>query len=514
MLEVTGLSHKYDNKQVLFDLDFSVRSGEVLGFLGPNGAGKSTTMRILTGYLTPSAGRVVYDGRDIQRDPDHLRRSLGYLPETTPVYPELTVGEYLSWVARVKGSDSPISEVDQVMDRCGVAEVRRVLIRRLSKGFRQRLGLAQAILGPMRLLILDEPTVGLDPGQIREIRDFIRELGREMTILLSTHILPEVELTCDRVLIITKGRIVAEDTPANLVQRVGGGGRYLLRLDIEKGREAEVVQRLDRRSFVTRASMECFDSFGCAFFVETDPSRDVRAQLSQGCTRKAGPCWSSSLPTSAWRRLSSAWSGRTAGPEGRWSMRSSLLLSRKDFIILFRSPLAYVIMFCFLLISGYFFVSAVGYYQLWSISIMQSPQAGVLSLHDMLIMPFLQNAGVILLFFIPLLTMRGFSEEKRSGAFELLMSYPVSETSLVLGKLISLAGLLAATLAFSMAGPAMLFLYPGAGGRLAADPLRAVFQRRVERGRRGLLWLFHGALLVADRAESRKPALESVAWPG
>jgi ABC-2 type transport system permease protein len=140
-------------------------------------------------------------------------------------------------------------------------------------------------------------------------------------------------------------------------------------------------------------------------------------------------------------------------------MGASLLLARKDFLILFRSPLAYVIMFCFLVISGYFFVSSVGYYQLWSISIMQSPQAGNLSLHDMLIMPFLQNAGVILLFFIPLLTMRGFSEEKRSGAFELLMSYPVSETSLALGKLFSLAGLIAATLVFSMIGPAMLFLY-------------------------------------------------------
>jgi ABC-2 type transport system ATP-binding protein len=289
MLEVTGLSHSYGKKPVLFDLDFTVRSGEILGFLGPNGAGKSTTMRILTGYLTPSSGSVVYDGRDIQRDPDHLRRSLGYLPETVPVYPELTVGEYLSWAARVKRSDSPSMDVEQVMERCGLIEVRRSLIRHVSKGYRQRIGLAQAILGPTRLLILDEPTMGLDPGQIREIREFISELGREMTILLSTHILPEVELTCDRVLIITKGRIIAEDTPANLVQRVGGGGRYLLRLDIEEDQQAEAAERLARRPFVTKATVECFDRFGCAFFVETDPAEDVRAELSRAVFEEGWP---------------------------------------------------------------------------------------------------------------------------------------------------------------------------------------------------------------------------------
>lgn len=281
MLEVTGLSHHYGKKQVLFDLNFTVRTGEILGFLGPNGAGKSTTMRILTGYLTPSAGQAAYDGRDIQRDPDHLRRSLGYLPESVPVYPELTTVEYLAWVARIKGAESPEAEVDRVMHRCGLTDVRRTLIRRLSKGYRQRIGLAQAILGPTRLLILDEPTVGLDPEQIREVREFIRELGREMTILLSTHILPEVELTCDRVLIINKGRILAEDTPANLVQRVGGGGRYLLRLGVTQGQEAETAEHLARRPFVTKASVECFDRFGCAFFVETDPARDVRAELTQ-----------------------------------------------------------------------------------------------------------------------------------------------------------------------------------------------------------------------------------------
>ncbi|MFW5734541.1 MAG: ABC transporter ATP-binding protein, partial [Oceanidesulfovibrio sp.] len=192
MLEVLNLSHRYGSTRVLHDVSFTVAEGEILGLLGPNGAGKSTTMRILTGYLRPSAGRVVFGGRDIQKEPQALRSRLGYMPENVPLYPELTVEEHLVWVARLKGAKDAKRETAAVLDRCGLSGARSKLVRQLSKGYRQRVGLAQAILGPTRLLILDEPTAGLDPQQIRDIRELIRELGREKTILLSTHILPEV----------------------------------------------------------------------------------------------------------------------------------------------------------------------------------------------------------------------------------------------------------------------------------------------------------------------------------
>ncbi|MGE4298712.1 MAG: ABC transporter ATP-binding protein [Desulfovibrionaceae bacterium] len=231
MLEVRNINHHYGRVQVLFDLNFAVNKGEILGFLGPNGAGKSTTMRILTGFLAPAAGSVLFNGADIRDARSGLRTALGYLPENVPLYPELTVQEYLRWVARIKRAAHPDAQARQVADACGLAPRVHTLIRHLSKGYRQRVGLAQAILGETRLLILDEPTVGLDPAQIRDIRELIRELGRDKTILLSTHILPEVERTCDRVLIIDHGRIVAEGKPGDLARDAAGHGRYLLRLD-------------------------------------------------------------------------------------------------------------------------------------------------------------------------------------------------------------------------------------------------------------------------------------------
>lgn len=217
MLEVRQVNFAYGRRQVLFDLNFNLNKGEILGFLGPNGAGKSSTMRILTGYLTPSSGRVTFLGKEVAQNPLFLRENLGYLPETNPLYPELRVREYLNWVAQVKKVKNYSKEVDKILTSCGLKEVQKRLIKHLSKGYKQRVGLAQALIGDPKLLILDEPTVGLDPRQVREIRGLIQELGQEKTILLSTHILSEVELICKRVIIINQGRILADGSLEELI---------------------------------------------------------------------------------------------------------------------------------------------------------------------------------------------------------------------------------------------------------------------------------------------------------
>ena len=227
MIEASGLSKRYGDLIAVDDVSFSVQPGEVVGFLGPNGAGKTTTMRILTGFLPPTDGRVVIDGHDIFSDPLAARRAIGYLPESPPIYPEMSVEGYLLYVSKLK--DVPRRErrsaVDRAVERCGLVEVRRRVIGALSKGFRQRVGLAQAIVHDPPVMILDEPTVGLDPIQIREIRALIGELagvreGKARTVILSTHILPEVEAICQRVIIMHRGR-KALDAPLAELQRGG-----------------------------------------------------------------------------------------------------------------------------------------------------------------------------------------------------------------------------------------------------------------------------------------------------
>ena len=220
MIEVKGLTKYYGQLAAIEDVSFSVGDGEVLGFLGPNGAGKTTTMRILTGFSPPSRGTAVVAGYDIKSDPIEVKRRVGYLPESVPLYGEMLVSKFLHYVAEVKGVERGRrrSEVDRVMERCGLSTVRQRVCRNLSKGYRQRVGLAQALIGDPPVLILDEPTVGLDPRQIIEIRQVIKDLGQDHTVLLSTHILPEVTMVCERVLIINRGRIVAQDTMANLAR--------------------------------------------------------------------------------------------------------------------------------------------------------------------------------------------------------------------------------------------------------------------------------------------------------
>lgn len=235
MIEVHDLTKDYGPHRAIHSLNFRVQKGEVVGFLGPNGAGKSTTMKIITGFMAPSAGSAKIAGIDVFENPLEVKKRIGYLPETPPVYTDMYVDEYLHYVARLKAVDSKnrTSYVQQAIEKTNLGEVQKRLIGHLSKGFRQRVGIAQAIVSKPDVLILDEPTVGLDPKQVAEIRDLIRELRGEHTIILSTHILPEVQATCEKAIIINKGRIVAEDKIANLESLEKGQSRILVRLQKE-----------------------------------------------------------------------------------------------------------------------------------------------------------------------------------------------------------------------------------------------------------------------------------------
>ncbi|MFB0545384.1 MAG: ABC transporter ATP-binding protein [Anaerolineae bacterium] len=230
MIQVENLTRYYGDLAAIQDVTFSVERGEILGFLGPNGAGKTTTMRILTGFMPPSAGRARVAGYDVFDDSLEVRRRIGYLPETVPLYPEMTVRSYLDFVVTIRDVENRRAKVEKVMETCHIADHAEVLIGKLSKGYRQRVGLAQALVHDPEVLILDEPTLGLDPKQIIEVRELIKSLGGERTIILSTHILPEASQTCERVLIINEGRIVAEDTPERLTSRLKGAERIYLQV--------------------------------------------------------------------------------------------------------------------------------------------------------------------------------------------------------------------------------------------------------------------------------------------
>ena len=243
MIAVQDLTKYYGLTQAISRLSFEVGKGEIVGFLGPNGAGKTTTLKILAGFLPPTAGKAQINGHDCVTDSLAVRRSLGYLPETAPLYTELTVSQFLRFAARAKGvaAGGEKTEVDRVSEACVLGEVRNTLISSLSKGFRQRVGLAQALVNNPPLLILDEPTIGLDPAQIVEIRQLIKDLSGDHTVVLSSHILPEVSQLCQRVIIINKGQIVASDTPENLSRQLGHGSRLKLAV---KGPAQEITAAL------------------------------------------------------------------------------------------------------------------------------------------------------------------------------------------------------------------------------------------------------------------------------
>jgi ABC-2 type transport system ATP-binding protein len=285
MITVQGLTKRYAHTLAVDHISFEVQKGQIVGFLGPNGAGKTTTMRILTCFLPPSEGTATVAGFDVLDQPMEVKKRIGYLPETPPLYPEMEVKEYLTFVGKLKGMSGPslASRVDEVAERCAVADVRNKLIGKLSKGYRQRVGLAQAIIHNPDVLILDEPTAGLDPKQINETRDLIRGLSPDHTILLSTHILPEVEQTCEQVLIINKGKLVATDSVHNLQNRARGAESVLLEVEGRDGAvDAQTVQhRLETVSGVSRVLFKETRSNRSIFEVESLKDRFIRGDLAR-----------------------------------------------------------------------------------------------------------------------------------------------------------------------------------------------------------------------------------------
>lgn len=251
MIEVKNLVKRYGNHTAVDDLSFTVDKGQILGFLGPNGAGKSTTMNIITGYISATEGTVTVNGVDVFEEPEEVKRMIGYLPEFPPLYPDLTVLEYLNFVAdikKVKRSSRKLM-VEDVMESTKIADVKNRLIKHLSKGYKQRVGLAQAIMGYPELIILDEPTVGLDPKQINEIRDLIRDLSKDHTLILSSHIMQEVSAVCDSILIIDKGRLILQDKPENLDKHFGSTGGIKL---VVKGDQDTVISELNKIEKITK----------------------------------------------------------------------------------------------------------------------------------------------------------------------------------------------------------------------------------------------------------------------
>lgn len=281
MIEVNNLVRRYGRHIAVDHVSFTIGKGEIVGFLGPNGAGKSTTMNILTGYLSSSEGTVKVDGQDILEYPTEIKRKIGYLPENPPLYIDMTVKEYLSFAGEIKGihGKKRTEKMNRVMETVGIQDVSGRLIKNLSKGYKQRVGLAQALIGDPEVLILDEPTSGLDPKQILEIRDLIIEQGKDHTIILSSHILPEVSAVCKRVLIINRGRIAADGTPENLAKHILGGNHILLRLDAAESdisRALEHVPALQNLSF--RESQE---PGTIELVAEASEDTDIRRSLSR-----------------------------------------------------------------------------------------------------------------------------------------------------------------------------------------------------------------------------------------
>ncbi len=280
MIEVQHLTKRYGNVTAVDDVSFRVEQGEILGFLGPNGAGKTTTMRVITGYIPATDGRAVVAGYDVFDKPLEAKRRTGYLPETPPLYPDMTVREYLRFVARIKGvpPKERKTRVEQVMSRTYTSDMANRACGKLSKGYRQRVGLAQALIHNPDVLILDEPTAGLDPKQIIETRRLIKELAGSHTIVLSTHILPEVAQTCQRVVIINKGRVVAVDTPDNLTARLRGSESMYVQVD---GPAAAVQAALAAVPGVTRVTPSDGQGPAAGFEVDSEAGRDVRRELAR-----------------------------------------------------------------------------------------------------------------------------------------------------------------------------------------------------------------------------------------
>lgn len=279
MIEVENLTKKYGSHVAVDNLSFRVERGMIYGFLGPNGAGKSTTMNMMTGYIAATSGTVKINGYDILKNPEQAKKSIGYLPELPPVYPDMTVYEYLKFVAELKKvkKNERQAQIEDVMKQTQIEDVKGRLIKNLSKGYKQRVGLAQAIIGYPEVIILDEPTVGLDPKQIIEIRELIRELAKKHTIILSSHILSEVSAVCDHIMIISKGKLVASDTPEGLMTLLKGGRQMKLSVLGEQSKVEELLQSMES---VKDFSMQPPRAEGMVSVnIRTEDTEDIRVEL-------------------------------------------------------------------------------------------------------------------------------------------------------------------------------------------------------------------------------------------
>jgi ABC-2 type transport system ATP-binding protein len=287
MIKVEGLTKRYGRTLAVNNISFQVDKGQVVGFLGPNGAGKTTTMRVLTCFLPPTAGTASVAGYDVLEQPLEVKRRIGYLPEMPPLYPEMEVSEYLTFVGRLKGvsQSAIVRRVDEVADLCAIGDMRDKLISKLSKGYRQRVGLAQAIIHNPDVLVLDEPTAGLDPKQIIETRQLIKDLARAAahTIILSTHILPEVEQTCERVVIINKGQLVATDTVENLTHRLRGSEAVSVEVEARDGKldSSAAQRRLEQVAGVSRVVLRTSRDERATFEVESLQKQTIRGDLAR-----------------------------------------------------------------------------------------------------------------------------------------------------------------------------------------------------------------------------------------
>lgn len=276
MIEVKNLSKHYGAKKAVDDISFTVKDGEIVGFLGPNGAGKTTTMNIITGYISPTSGEVIIDGKNTMENSREARKNIGYLPEQPPLYADMTVREYLDFVFDLKRAEGDKElHIDSVCEKVRIKDVSGRLIKNLSKGYKQRVGLAEALIGNPKILILDEPTVGLDPGQIIEIRNLIKELGKNHTVILSSHILSEISAVCDDIIIINGGKIVASDKTENLSKTRGKENRYIVRI---KGNKTAVIEALRGVSGILRVNSKQSPEEG-AYDYGIEAERDIREDM-------------------------------------------------------------------------------------------------------------------------------------------------------------------------------------------------------------------------------------------
>ena len=285
MIEVKNLTKRYGSKLALNDVSFTVKEGEILGFLGPNGAGKSTAMNIITGYLSATSGSVSIGGADVLEEPMAVRKMIGFLPEQPPLYTDMTVKEYLNFVYDLKSCSIPRkAHLNEICKIIKIQDVYNRVIKNLSKGYRQRVGIAQALIGNPEVLILDEPTVGLDPNQIKEIRTLIKKLGRRHTVILSSHILPEIQATCDQVIVISKGNIVANDTPENLLTTQDNIRNFIANVEGDKAAVEKLIKGIDGVKEVTNLGETEKGVYGYA--ISADADIDIKRILARTLQEK------------------------------------------------------------------------------------------------------------------------------------------------------------------------------------------------------------------------------------